>query len=339
VSIFFRQMWPGLWTGASFLLLLCTASAAEVKGCLELDNVTFSKLVGTPDFNVLVKFDKSYPYGDKEDEFKAFAKTIGQAPGLSDLLVTAVLVDDYGSMQNDDLRRKYDINVEAFPAYRAFHKSSPDPVPYPGAVTANDLLAFVKTTFRVWIGLPGCLERYDALADGFLSLPPVDQQDRIRRARDLLAVETDAADRKAAEHYLATMAAVAEKGAAALEDARASAKTEETRNVVASFTKYRCKSGRSGCLREMDAIVAEFTAPDADRAVLYERAKGLVYGDGEDQANARVYLTVLGRLLEKGPEYIPGETARLKKLLGSQVSDKKKAEFNFKLHILDALSS
>lgn len=65
-DLYFRQMWPGLWTGASFLLLLCTASAAEVKGCLELDNVTFSKLVGTPDFNVLVKFDKSYPYGDKE---------------------------------------------------------------------------------------------------------------------------------------------------------------------------------------------------------------------------------------------------------------------------------
>lgn len=45
---------------------------------------------------------------------------------------------------------------------------------------------------------------------------------------------------------------------------------------------------------------------------------GLMYGDGEDQATVRVYLTVLGRLLEKGPEYIPGETARLKKLLGSQ---------------------
>jgi len=71
----------------------------------------------------------------------------------------------------------------------------------------------------------------------------------------------------------------------------------------------------SGACREMS------TTESPDSLPLYSGSlarPGLVYGDEEDQANARVYLTVLGRLLEKGPEYIPGETARLKKLLGSQ---------------------
>ena len=61
-----------------FIVLLTFGHAADVKGAIDLDSVSFPKIVGSSHFDVLVKFDKSYPYGDKEDQYKEFVKTIGQ---------------------------------------------------------------------------------------------------------------------------------------------------------------------------------------------------------------------------------------------------------------------
>ena len=52
-----------------FFLLVVVAHTTDVKGAISLDSFTFDKLVGGF-FDVLVKFDKQYPYGDKEDAWK-----------------------------------------------------------------------------------------------------------------------------------------------------------------------------------------------------------------------------------------------------------------------------
>ena len=56
-------------------------------------------LQGTP---VIVKFDKDYAYGEKEDAFKEFAGKVGA--GSSDVIVATVAVQEYGDKINEVTR-------------------------------------------------------------------------------------------------------------------------------------------------------------------------------------------------------------------------------------------
>lgn len=66
--------------------------AASCKGCVELDSLTFDKMLNKFEYS-LIKFDISYPYGPKHDEFEQFAK---DAASQKELLVGVVGVKDYG---------------------------------------------------------------------------------------------------------------------------------------------------------------------------------------------------------------------------------------------------
>lgn len=67
-------------------------TAASCKGCVELDSLTFDKMLDKFAYS-FIKFDISYPYGPKHDEFEQFAK---DAATQQDLLVGVVGVKDYG---------------------------------------------------------------------------------------------------------------------------------------------------------------------------------------------------------------------------------------------------
>ena len=54
------------WCGFLLAVVVSLCGAADIKGAIELDSFTFNKIVGTPHFDVIVKFDKAYPYGDEE---------------------------------------------------------------------------------------------------------------------------------------------------------------------------------------------------------------------------------------------------------------------------------
>merc|ERR1719421_1113842 len=117
---------------AFFIALLIgwgVPTAAE-KGIVELDAWTFDKIVDGSR-NVLVKFDKSYSYGDKEDAWKAVAKAVEDKPGV---LLAVVGVQDYGDKLNDDLRERFGVSTDDFPVFKLFLKGSEKPKDFGGEV-------------------------------------------------------------------------------------------------------------------------------------------------------------------------------------------------------------
>ncbi|XP_020613934.1 endoplasmic reticulum resident protein 29-like [Orbicella faveolata] len=119
------------------------------RGAVPLDTLTFDKVIGKHKA-VLVKFDKQYAYGEKEDEFKKFAEKSSSQP---DLLVAEVGVSEYGEKENDDLRERYNINKEDFPVYKLFKQNEDTPIDFTGDIKADELSKFVKTNSRLWIGM------------------------------------------------------------------------------------------------------------------------------------------------------------------------------------------
>eukprot|EP00992_Anisonema_acinus_P000125 TRINITY_DN10045_c0_g1_i1.p1 TRINITY_DN10045_c0_g1~~TRINITY_DN10045_c0_g1_i1.p1 ORF type:complete len:240 (+),score=77.15 TRINITY_DN10045_c0_g1_i1:56-775(+) len=233
-----------------FIFVLLGVAATDVKGVVGIDSVTFDKLVGTPNFHVLVKFDKQYPYGDKEDQFKEFAKRMGELTTIPDVLITQVGVQEYGDKLNDDLREKFNIKLDDFPVFKLFKKGSKTPVDYSGEVNADSLTRFLKTELGIYVGLPGCLEEYDKLATGFLSAAESDQKDRRKQAEDAVSKQVGEANIASAKYYISVMTKIGEKGKefvttekARLEKLVASKITDEKKsqmrkklNILPSFT-------------------------------------------------------------------------------------------------------
>jgi len=103
------------------LLVLPQGARATAAGAIKLDNFTFDKMTAIPGVTWLVKFDKTYAYGEKEDAFKALCKLAHKVPNF---LVGEVPVTEHGDKDNDDLRERYEIPVESYPAYLMFKGSS-----------------------------------------------------------------------------------------------------------------------------------------------------------------------------------------------------------------------
>lgn len=158
---------PATTTRLLGLALLAAASSVEAtaRGAVGLDSLVFDKVVDGSK-TVLVKFDKQYAYGDKEDAFKEFVKDVA----ASSLLVAEVGVQDYGDKENDDLRERFDVNADDFPVFLLFKEGAAAdaaPVRFDGEVTGNGLKRFVTAQTGIWIGLAGTLEAFDNLAGDF----------------------------------------------------------------------------------------------------------------------------------------------------------------------------
>jgi len=192
-----------VWLCGALALGPPLVGALEARGAVGLDAVSFEKLVGRH-FDVLVKFDKQYAYGEKEDAWKAFASKIGEH-ALPDLLLATVGVQDYGDKVNEDLRQRFAVDPAAFPAFRLFRKGSTEPIPYTGEVTADALSGFLVAELGIYISRPGCIKEFDALAHGFAVAAPTERAQRLaaaERAAEALATDTEC---ESAAFYLNVM--------------------------------------------------------------------------------------------------------------------------------------
>lgn len=95
------------------------------KGCVDLDELSFSKVIKKFK-TAIVKLDQKFPYGETHEAFAALAdvvnnKTVSGVDHL-DVLVATVGILDYGELDNKALGEKYGIfKRQDFPLITLFN--------------------------------------------------------------------------------------------------------------------------------------------------------------------------------------------------------------------------
>lgn len=192
------------------ILLAGSAFGAAKKGVITIDTFSFDKIVDGQR-TVLVKFDKEYPYGDKEDAFKKFAESVSHIP---ELMVAEVGVQEYGDDKyNEKVRDRFGVKNDDFPAFRLFKKGSTEAIAYKGEVKEADLSRFVKTEAGIYIGLPGCLENFDKIAGKYAA---GDHGALLTEAEGLMG-KAEESQKESAKYYISVMKKIKEKGADAID--------------------------------------------------------------------------------------------------------------------------
>merc|ERR1712110_582895 len=98
-------------------------------------------MIALPDTTILVKFDQSYAYGEKEDEFKSLCRLAHDVP---DFFVAEVPVQEYGEKDNDDLRERFKLKKEDFPAYFLFSQKNTEGLRYSGSIKAATIASWLR---------------------------------------------------------------------------------------------------------------------------------------------------------------------------------------------------
>lgn len=191
----------------AILLSIFPSVVIGAKGVVSLDHLTFDKVVEKHKI-VLVKFDKQYAYGEKEDEFKKFAE---QSATQKDLLVAEVGISEYGEKENEDLREKFQVKKEDYPVFKLFKQGQKEPVDFSQSVTSEELARFVRLESGLWLGKANTLENFDKLVANFLKSGKEKYDELIEKAEEALgAVEEK--NKQTAKMYVNTMKKIKEKG-------------------------------------------------------------------------------------------------------------------------------
>ncbi|VDI49889.1 endoplasmic reticulum protein 29 [Mytilus galloprovincialis] len=206
-------MEPNAEVYLGFLLLFALnaiGNTETVKGSIQLNSGVFEKIVKHHKA-VLVKFDETYPYGDKQDTFK---EVVEATMSQDDALCAEIQVSDYGEKENLDLAERYGVIKEQFPVYRLFLNGDLEGVLYKGDTkNANDIKSFLISEAGLWLGLPDCLQEFDELVTKFYNAADNDKKTavvtEVEKAAEKLKEESQ---KKSAEIYIKTMKKVLEKG-------------------------------------------------------------------------------------------------------------------------------
>jgi endoplasmic reticulum protein 29 len=238
------------------LIQLVIEINCETKGALALDSITFDKIL--PKFRAtLVKFDTSYPYGEKQDEFVKVANDLKSTP---DILLAEVGVRDYGEKENQDLADRYGVKKDDFPALKLFLNGKVDnPITYTDKdFKADNIKNFLKQKSGIKILLEGCLEQFDAIAEKFGSESASKEQlnklltDAKTKANGL----TKENEKKSANIYVKIMEKVIERGVIFFESEK-----ERVKNILSGKVSDAKKKELQGRLN----IIESFILPKAEK--------------------------------------------------------------------------
>lgn len=192
---------------ASTLILFSVLESTKAcKGCISLDEYNFDKIISRFEA-VLLKFDVAYPYGEKHDVFTKLAEEVAQNENL---ILAEVGVKDYGDKENEQLALKFGIGKDDLPAVRLFIKNKA-PVEFPKTAewSVDNLRDLIKDNSGIYIGLPGCIEKFDKLAMEFVSSG--NKQKKLEEAQEKIQ-ELKENERDTASVYVKFMKKIVESG-------------------------------------------------------------------------------------------------------------------------------
>jgi len=218
---------------------------AETRGAVTLDSFTFEKVI--PKFKaVLVKFDASYPHGEKQDEFVKFTAEMKGAP---DLLVAEVGVKDYGEKENEDLANRYNVKKDDFPAVKLFLDGNTEkPITFTDKdFNADTLKAFIKKNTNIRILLDQCLGDFDDIAVKFSVAKKDEQKKLLAEAKTKAVTLSNENEKKSANVYVKLMEKAIERGNIFFESEK-----ERVKNIMAgklSDAKKKELQGRVNILQ------------------------------------------------------------------------------------------
>eukprot|EP00794_Sanderia_malayensis_P014273 gene14273-15760_t len=199
---------------AAILLPLCmifpvlfSQVLALNRGIISLDNITFDKIIDVHKAT-LVKFDKKYAYGEKEEEFQKFALKVAPNP---DFLVAEVGATDWGEEENKDLMQRFGVMSNNYPTFKLFLKGK-DPVDFNGAVKHKQLLKFATENTGFWFGSSKGIPVFDKLLMKFLKSDAEIKLKTITQCQELLSAQMDSGQKQVGKIYVNIMRKVYDKG-------------------------------------------------------------------------------------------------------------------------------
>lgn len=167
------------------LFTLSTSWAINCPGCTPLDDLSFDKLI-SKFYASLIKFDVAYPYGEEHDAFAEIAKEAAESP---DLFIGEVGIKDYADRDNENLKKRFNINKDDYPVAMLFVHNGQEEIlekyTYDGKFTSEDLKKFVRKNSGIYLPLPGCIEEFDRLVDKLLVASKEDRSGVLTEAENL----------------------------------------------------------------------------------------------------------------------------------------------------------
>ncbi|CAF1233025.1 unnamed protein product [Didymodactylos carnosus] len=205
---------------------------SHTPGTVTLDKFTFDKIIETFDV-VLVKFDERTARGEKQDQFRKFAKNVASVKNLLLAEIPLAAKHDIGrrprgprsppidheAIENIALAKRFNVQSANYPVYKLFLKGTEKPLDYNDAKTATALKRFLKQHTNLWFGLPGTLKQMDSLARQYFDLFSMkngsndeDKQILLEKAREEVKSMEHLTDKKNGESYIKIMEQILKQG-------------------------------------------------------------------------------------------------------------------------------
>ncbi|KAH0550617.1 endoplasmic reticulum resident protein 29 [Cotesia glomerata] len=228
-------------------------NAEDCRGCVPLDSATFDKVISK--FKAaIVKFDVAFPFGNMHDEYGTVAET---TKDVQDLLVAIVGVKDFGNRDNGDLAKRFNIDKKDFPVVLLFQEGQTKPVRLltkadENEFTSTNIKKMVRAKTGIYLGLPGCVEQLDKLAEEFKTADEAKRKEILSQAKNLEKTLPEE-QKLAAKVYMKMMDKIMEKGDEFV-------KSEHTR--INGLLKKKLSDDKKRTMEEKKNILQSFSPRD-----------------------------------------------------------------------------
>ncbi|UYV77649.1 ERP29 [Cordylochernes scorpioides] len=270
----------------------------------------------------LVKFDITYPYGEKEDEYGKVSESAQYSP---DLLVAEVGVQDYGDKENNDLAEAYNIKKEDFPVVLLFVEGQEQPIKFSGEdFKANNIKTFIRKHST----------HPDAQVHG-MHLFRRPTASSAARGTGTANADIDQSRRPT------------KKCGQCKQSHNNQVKPETPQPSRLFETKLTCRGGcpdvrlvLDRCLPEFDDLAEKFMVADTvvERKALLEQSnlRSNQLATENERKSAEVYIKMMQRVIERGDGFIASEQERVRNIKDAKITPAKKEEMQGRLNILQS---